>query len=87
MASDSSGRYVVQKRDGISGNPIPEDEPCIVIRGQDFLAPRMIDFYIREYLDGSTDVDTNVVVELLEHRRRVESWQSINWDKVKWADR
>ena len=31
-------RYAVQKAPGIGGAPIPDDEPCIVIRAQDRLA-------------------------------------------------
>ena len=37
-----SARYVVRKAEGIGGDPIPDDEPCFVVRGQDVLAPALL---------------------------------------------
>ena len=44
-----SARYVVRKAEGIGGNPIPDDEPCFVVRGQDVLAPALLGEYILRY--------------------------------------
>lgn len=77
-------RYVVRKADGIGGKPIPEDEPCIVIRGQDVLARDMIDHYIAVY--GNTgNADPEVLHELRQHRDAIVDWQDEH--PPKWADR
>lgn len=77
-------RYVVRKADGVGGNPIPEDEPCIVIRGQDVLALDAIDFYLREY-QGLQQPSPEVVAELRSHRQAIVDWQQAHPPKV--ADR
>lgn len=91
-------RYIVQKAEGVGGDPIPADEPCLVIRAQDHLAPFVMQFYIDEYEKraGQATVpgagpgagpDQAVIAELREHLERLLDWQEANADKVKWADR
>lgn len=81
-------RYVVSKAEGIGGSPIGEDEPCLVIRGQDRLAPFMIQAYIDHYKAMRGQVaDPQVEVDLAEHKRELMAWQARNYEKVKWADR
>lgn len=67
-------RYVVEKAPGVDGAPIPEDEPCLVIRAQDVLAVRMMRLYIDFYtlLD---DHQEDVVEELNDHLDRLVYWQ------------
>ena len=62
-------RYVVTRSDG---RPIPEDEPCFVIRGQDAFALRAIQEYINLTLDV---VSEEVTGELLAHRERIRKWR------------
>jgi hypothetical protein len=78
-------RYLVQKAEGVTGNPIPEDEPCIVIRGQDRLALTMLDSYITYYSKYCPAPDKAVVAELWDHRRTLVEWQTEH--RPKWADR
>lgn len=77
-------RYVVRKADGVGGKPIPEDEPCLVIRGQDMLAVRMMRVYI-DFYTLLEDYEDAVVDELNEHLDDLLSWQSAHG--VKTADR
>lgn len=77
-------RYIVRKADGVDGPPIPTDEPCLVIRGQDLLAARMMRLYIDFYtlLDEHSD---DVVDELSAHLGVLIDWQMAHAPKV--ADR
>jgi hypothetical protein len=77
-------RYVIQKAPGIGGSPIAEDEPCLIIRGQDILAIPMMNEYIRRYGEFQ-DADIEVWAELFEHRRALILWQQTHGKKV--ADR
>jgi hypothetical protein len=79
-------RYVVRKAEGVGGMPIPEDEPCLVIRGQDRLAPTMLRIYLDCYTCNPIH-DHAVVVELENHLHELVEWQWNNSDKVKEADR
>jgi hypothetical protein len=79
-------RYQVQKAPGIDGLPIPEDEPCLVVRAQDMLAPIMLQWYIDLY-STFEDSQDEVRTELQDHLRRVLAWQVDHADKVKLADR
>ena len=80
-------RYVVQKAPGIGGNPIPEDEPCIVVRAQDQLAIAVIDHYLAIYRAILTHGggDQRVLDELELHRDAIEVWQRHHPTKI--ADR
>ena len=62
-------RYIVTRADG---RPIPEDEPCFIIRGQDAFALRAVQEYINLTLDV---VSVAVTDELLAHRERIRKWQ------------
>lgn len=79
-------RYVVTKAEGIGGDPIPPDEPCLVIRAQDVLAPGILDTYIARYNVLSAG-DPGVVEELMVHRRKLTEWQMDHPGHVKVADR
>ena len=85
-------RYLVQKAPGIGGPPIPEDEPCLVIRGQDILAPEILFDYIQKYekeygKDRTAPRARPVSVECLPHLAVLIEWQGDHPDKVKMADR
>jgi hypothetical protein len=85
---DWKPRYLVRKAPGVGGNPIPHDEPVIVIRGQDALAVLMLDLYVLLYMDTyRTRADRDVINELAQHRAHLVDWQHANVDKVKRADR
>ena len=79
-------RYTAQKRPGIGGPPIPDDEPFLVIRAQDVLAPLFLHNYIVKYseLEGA---QSEVIEELHDHLHELLRWQMENGDKVKVADR
>lgn len=79
-------RYIVTKAEGVPGPPIPADEPCLVIRGQDALADFILGTYINRYVYVRGEIgDEKVVEELRAHRRALRQWQAVN--KVKYADR
>lgn len=86
-------RYIVTKAPGVDGPPIPDDEPCLVIRAQDVLAVPMLNKYIGLYVDmltmqGLTDVQLSahpVLQDLLIHQTILREWQAKNFVKV--ADR
>lgn len=82
----SMSRYIVEKNPEVGGSSIPEDEPCIVIRGQDILAIPMLKLYI-EFYKVSDHVDYMVIKELYEHLGRLNAWQEYNAGIIKWADR
>lgn len=78
-------RYIVQKAPGVEGDPIPEDEPCLVIRAQDILAVPMLQTYLAFLTVGY--YDAKVYEELEAHLDALMDWQSDNISKVKWVDR
>jgi hypothetical protein len=79
-------RYIVEKNDGIPGAPIPEDEPCLVIRGQDIMAPFILQHYIDNYSQFA-EADDDVIADLREHLGILLEWQMNNAESVKLADR
>lgn len=79
-------RYVVRKADGIGGDPIPEDEPVLVIRAQDVLAEEMMQFYIGSYYDLEGK-DPAVEAELREHLADLRRWRTEHADRIKVPDR
>ncbi len=81
---DWNPRYIVSKAPSVGGRPIPADEPCLVIRGQDRLAGEVMSFYIAEYeqLEGA---DPAVVDDLIRHADRLAEWQREHGTKT--ADR
>jgi hypothetical protein len=81
-------RYQVQKSDGISGPPIPPDEPCLVIRAQDVFASVMLEIYLALYRDlHADDRDRGVIADLIDHLKVMRQWQADNPSKLKIADR
>lgn len=79
-------RYTVQKSPGVGGAPIPEDEPCLVIRAQDVFAPVMLRIYSALYIDVE-EHDPEILEELKDHLDKVMHWQAIHPLRVKIADR
>lgn len=79
-------RYNVQKAPGVGGDPIPKDEPVLVIRAQDVLADEMMVFYIGSYHDQEHK-DPAVEAELREHLAELRRWRTANADRIKVADR
>lgn len=84
--ADWQPRYLIQKAPGVEGPPIPSDEPCLVIRGQDMLAPLMMSTYIERY-KAMPGHDATVISELLSHLEQLILWQEAHPEKVKRADR
>lgn len=81
-------RYVVQKASWVGGEPIPPDEPCLVIRGQDVLAVEMLREYIRRYEGIATSTRQRpLIMDLHRHLLALMEWQDANPGKVKVADR
>lgn len=80
MAKDASGRYQVTS----FRTKIPDDEPVLVIRGQDVLAQFILNAYILKYQDLA-DYDPRVIDELRIHQMALTEWQLKN--RVKVADR
>lgn len=83
MTTNRIPRYLVRKNDHVGGQPIPEDEPVLVIRAQDRLAIPMIDLYLSLYQEGNFDFA--VLQELAQHRDAIKAWQAEHGSKV--ADR
>lgn len=77
-------RYIVKKAPHVGGNPIPEDEPCLVVRAQDKLAVDVLRYYIDEY-NEEIDADPKVIEELEEHLNHLILWQMSHPTKI--ADR
>lgn len=67
----------IQDRDGL----IPDDEPVLLIRGQDVLAVPMIDEYLDRYAELA-GTDASLIDVLEAHRERVEAWQRSHTPKV-----
>jgi hypothetical protein len=73
---DNQPRYVVSRSDG---KPIPDGEPCFVIRGQDVFAVRAV----QAYIDLTRDVvSPEVTSELLAHRERLREWHATQPVKI-----
>lgn len=79
-------RYQVQKSPGVGGHPIPDDEPCLVIRAQDVFAPVMMRIYMALYIDVE-EHDPEVMEELRDHLDKIQRWQGTHPLLVKLADR
>lgn len=81
-------RYRVEKREGVKGPAIPDDEPYMVIRAQDKLAVIMMDTYLAAYDSLPAGArDPRVIDELLTHRADLVAWQEANRGRCKYADR
>lgn len=79
-------RYIVSKAQGVGGNPIPADEPVLVIRAQDLLAVESMCNYIKAY-DDLPNGDPEVMADLGRHLSALIAWQAANPEKIKVADR
>lgn len=81
-------RYQVRKAPHVEGPPIPEDEPCLVIRAQDVNARQVLTRYISDYISYAYDqLDYGVVEDLVNHLRALTEWQRVNQGRMKWPDR
>jgi hypothetical protein len=67
-----------------SAGLIPDDEPVLLIRGQDVLALVMLDLYIGHYavLVGMEGADERVLDLLREQRARLIAWQDVHEPKI-----
>ena len=79
-------RYQVRKSPHVGGDPIPEDEPCLVIRAQDQLATATLSAYIARYR-RLPNHSREVVNELFAHLEQLVIWQDTHRDQIKTADR
>lgn len=64
-----------------SAGLIPDDEPVLLIRGQDGLALAIIGEYIDRY-SRAADGDPRVLEFLQEHTKRIAAWQAEHGSKV-----
>jgi hypothetical protein len=75
-ADQPEPRYVVTRSDG---RPIPDGEPCFVIRGQDAFAVRAV----QAYIDLTRFVvSPDVTAELTAHRDRLSAWRTAHPVKI-----
>lgn len=74
-------KYIVTRSDG---TPIPEDEPCFIIRAQDQQALDTIRHYRREA--SRQGQPPAFLGQVDDHIDRIKAWQSANPGKMKRAD-
>jgi hypothetical protein len=74
--AENQPRYIVTRTDG---KPVPPDEPCFVIRGQDMFAIRAVSEYI-ELTRGL--VDPEVTGQLIVHLERLRAWRTTHTVKI-----
>ena len=70
-------KYTIIRNDG--GAPIPEDEPCLVIRGQDKVATDMINAYIMHYKHRAPNPDAETIEALRALKAEIEAWPKKKW--------
>lgn len=80
-------RYIVTKAPGVGGSSIPKDEPVLVIRAQDMLSLKVMDFYMDTYIEQVPNPSGLVIKELRDHRKVLKAWRTQNFAKLKFADR
>lgn len=66
-----------------SANVIPEKEPVFLLRGQDKLAPAILDIYVA-MTENEPGRDISIMHAIKEHAQRMRNWQ--REQKVKVAD-
>lgn len=59
---------------------IPDEEPCLLFRGQDVCAPHALDVYAR--LLHSMDGDRNIVDAVYAHADAMRAWQATHVKKM-----
>ncbi len=64
-----------------SANIIPKDEPVFLLRGQDKLAPVLLDIYVA-MSRNTKGFDTNIACAVQEHAQRMRDWQGNQKSKV-----
>jgi hypothetical protein len=65
-------------------NKILEDEPVFLLRGQDKCFVPMLQLYL--FMVSITTGDVEVIKSLYSHIAYGEAWQTVNKDRVKFAD-
>lgn len=70
-----------------SENLIPDDEPVFLIRGQDVLAPDILDAYVEAYITNDEEnYDENITIAVSGHANAIRQWQKEHPNKIKAAD-
>lgn len=64
-----------------SANIIPENEPVFLLRGQDRLAPLMLDIYVA-MSEQNPQADPNIIKAVREHADQMRRWQSTECKKT-----
>ncbi len=64
-----------------SANIIPKDEPVFLLRGQDKLAPDLLDIYVSR-TRNTEGFDENIALAVTEHAQRMRVWQDNQKSKV-----
>ena len=77
-------RYKVERLPSRPGEPLPEDEPCFVLRGRDAFTPDIVKAYydIAERNGAQPEFLASVDANLA----RIQEWQWQNAHKVKYPD-
>jgi hypothetical protein len=64
-----------------SANIIPMDEPVFLLRGQDKLAPVLLEIYVA-MTRNTEGFDSNIAYAVEEHAQRMKGWQVLQKSKV-----
>lgn len=74
-------KYKVERTDG---TPIPEDEPCFVVRAKDAFAPVIVKAYFD--LAERNGAPQEFLNQVDEHLVKIQEYQWANPGKVKYPD-
>jgi hypothetical protein len=73
-------KYQVRRSDG---TPIPDDEPCFVIRGKDVFAVAVMNFY---YSLAHGTADPQLMHDLDQHLFALREWRRRHREQIKIPD-
>lgn len=74
-------RKSYNKRIQDSANVIPQNEPVFILRGQDQLAPVILDIYVA-MTKNLSGFDVNIADAVAEHTQRMRAWHENHGCKV-----
>ena len=59
---------------------IPDNEPVFLIRGQDAVAPEVVEFWAAKAQEAGAD--SRMVDAARRHAQRMRQWQDEHWSKI-----
>ena len=68
----------------LKNEPIPDDEPLLLLRGRDLLAPEAMDYYLK--LREDRGADPIAQSRLREDIEQMRLWQSQHSDRTRMPD-